>query len=167
MRKPTRARAPDAARNLAAVRDRLRTAAGIGSAVALPVLLAIKYGAAVGWAFAFVVAAVVVVAVVGVPGRGPSGADRSRNVVSGLALGPLSSGVAEHSARHCDTDPACPRHEPTAHHMREWPVYHGQEANLTVRRCPHGALHPDPDDARWGRAVKHQADCDGCCAPPS
>lgn len=73
----------------------------------------------------------------------------------------LKLGVVRHSGRHCDDDPACPSHNPTAHHMRPWPVLHRPDG-LTVRECPHGGIHPDPDDNRW-RRVGGAHDCDGCC----
>ena len=85
-----------------------------------------------------------------------------RAVVGGHELGPLVPGVVDHSPRHCDGDPACPRHDPTDHAMRRWPQWHGTDLTLTLRECPHGELHPDPDDRRWGSG-KH--DCDGCCRP--
>lgn len=78
-------------------------------------------------------------------------------------LGELREGPPPHSGRHCDPGP-CPLHNPTEHHMQAWPMLHGSAVNLTVRRCPHGLLHPDPDDPRW-RATPHA--CDGCCEPPA
>ena len=78
-------------------------------------------------------------------------------------FGLLVAGVVDHSARHCDGDGACPRHDPTAHHMRDWPQWHGDTIRLTMRECPHGLLHPDPDDRRWHDGGHR---CDGCCAPP-
>lgn len=87
-------------------------------------------------------------------------------VVGGAELGMLVAGVVDHSARHCDGDGACPTHDPTKHHMRGWPQFHGDTMRLTVRECPHGMLHPDPDDRRWRQAVGHAQECDGCCAPP-
>ena len=78
-------------------------------------------------------------------------------------FGRLVAGVVDHGSRHCDGDGACPLHDPTDHHMRSWPVWHGDVMRLTLRECPHGVLHPDPDDRRWGSGVH---DCDGCCRGP-
>ena len=87
--------------------------------------------------------------------------------VGGEDLGRLLRGVIEHSARHCDDNPTCPTHNPTEHHMRRWPQFHGSRSSLTLRECPHGRLHPDPDDVRWGNARQEHIDteCDGCCDP--
>ena len=85
-------------------------------------------------------------------------------VVGGVTLDAVRPGVSDHLTKHCDGGP-CPLHDQTAHHMRSWPQLHGRVMNLTVRECPHGALHPDPDDLRWGRPAEHAhaAECDGCC----
>jgi hypothetical protein len=48
--------------------------------------------------------------------------------------------------------PAAP---PDGDALRDLPVFHGSRVNLTVRRCDHGRLHPDPDDVRWGAAIHH------------
>lgn len=78
-------------------------------------------------------------------------------------FGLLVTGVVDHSPRHCDGDRACPAHDPTEHHMRGWPQWHGSLLRLTMRECPHGLLHPDPDDTRW---YDGGHECDGCCRPP-
>lgn len=87
-------------------------------------------------------------------------------IVGGEDLGRVAPGVTDHHAKHCDGQPACPLHAPTDHALRAWPVLHGTPYGLTVRRCPHDAYHPDPDDHRWPVAAlaAHAAECDGCCA---
>lgn len=83
-------------------------------------------------------------------------------VVGGVPLGALTRGVAEHPPQACDTQFACPLHLPSQHALSRHRVYHGSVTNLTVRRCDHDQLHPDPDDMRWGSGwIDH--DCDGCC----
>lgn len=68
-----------------------------------------------------------------------------------------------HHERMCR--PPCCIHSPSAHHMRSWPQHWSQRMNVVFRCCPHGEMHPDPDDlqARSGN-VLHR--CDGCCLPP-
>jgi hypothetical protein len=64
----------------------------------------------------------------------------------------------------------CPMHNPSEHHMREWPMHARGDLVLPMidRVCPHDALHPDPDSLAW--ALRQKADfkwyhgaCDGCC----
>lgn len=69
-----------------------------------------------------------------------------------------------HNASKCRGN-VCPIHNPSAHHMRDWPLqWHGK----LQRICPHGQVHPDPDEALWhvrtghGEFTAHQ--CDQCCA---
>lgn len=80
-----------------------------------------------------------------------------------------------HQESHCSGE--CPLHNPTEHHMVEWPLVLGQgedSAALVHRRCKHGVLHPDPDERiRLRNIVGANAhrqsgihSCDGCCRPP-
>jgi hypothetical protein len=55
----------------------------------------------------------------------------------------------------------CWIHNPTAHHMRSWPLHWRNDRNLAERLCAHGVGHPDPDE-RPGQGVHG---CDGCCVP--
>lgn len=63
----------------------------------------------------------------------------------------------------------CPFHDPSDHHMVEWPKVIRASA-LTERICPHGVGHPDPDSLVWMRNMGVEGyeihGCDGCCAPP-
>lgn len=81
-----------------------------------------------------------------------------------------------HSAQQC-TGTACVIHNPSAHHMRDWPTNWRADRYLMERMCPHGVGHPDPDDLAFKRAhprfaTTRRADtdsvhgCDGCCAGP-
>ena len=78
----------------------------------------------------------------------------------------------------------CPLHNPSNHHMKDWPVVIRSSA-LVERTCPHGVGHPDPDslayfDRTWAMMHKSQFPieiegetesehclgihgCDGCC----
>jgi len=61
-------------------------------------------------------------------------------------------------------------HNPSDHHMKEWPVYFCSAKNfLAERNCPHDVGHPDPDSvayfARIGKEYLSVHGCDGCCRP--
>jgi len=61
---------------------------------------------------------------------------------------------------------ACAIHNPSAHHMRDWPI-NARESTLIERVCPHGIGHPDPDSLAyfkrrgWDGYGVHG--CDNCC----
>lgn len=63
----------------------------------------------------------------------------------------------------------CVMHNPSNHHMREWPLNWRDDIKVMERICPHGIGHPDPDDAAYHRSIgKDWAlihGCDGCCMP--
>ena len=89
-----------------------------------------------------------------------------------------------------DCKGACPIHNPSAHHMRSWPLVWRGDRGIFERQCPHGIGHPDPDTMsmlgrkqteRIQELVSQQAPteeidealdefdegvhgCDGCCA---
>jgi MFS family permease len=86
--------------------------------------------------------------------------------VAGVPLGPLVPGTRPHDPAECAAQRACPEHRPTPHRLGWRPAAHGSATALTVRRCQHGAHHPDPDDPGWpaGTAGAHAVECDGCCA---
>ncbi len=62
----------------------------------------------------------------------------------------------------------CIIHNPSDHHMRDWPVTWRADKGIAERTCPHGIGHPDPDDMAyhieyledWYQGVHG---CDGCC----
>lgn len=63
----------------------------------------------------------------------------------------------------------CVVHNPSAHHMREWPLnWRGDKGQQMERICSHGVGHPDPDDLdfhiRNGRDYMGVHGCDGCCS---
>jgi hypothetical protein len=64
----------------------------------------------------------------------------------------------------------CCIHNPSDHHMRDWPMVWRGDKGVMERQCPHGIGHPDPDDAahlcRIGRADLTIHGCDGCCSKP-
>jgi hypothetical protein len=63
----------------------------------------------------------------------------------------------------------CCLHNPSDHHMREWPMVWRADKRVMERTCPHGVGHPDPDDADYQRMVGREEvlvhGCEGCCRP--
>lgn len=66
-----------------------------------------------------------------------------------------------HSADKCKGQ-NCPVHNPSDHHMKDWPQHYRADCGITERICPHGIGHPDPDDPNPDKVHG----CDGCCEPP-
>jgi hypothetical protein len=66
----------------------------------------------------------------------------------------------------------CVIHNPSNHHMRDWPTHWRGDRGLMERICPHGIGHPDPDDLAYkdmmGGDPLSEAihGCDGCCLDP-
>jgi len=62
---------------------------------------------------------------------------------------------------------SCVIHNPSQHHMRDWPERWNWATKGVERICPHGIGHPDPDSvAYWklkGREGLALHGCDGCC----
>lgn len=58
---------------------------------------------------------------------------------------------------------ACVVHNPSEHHLRDWPLYWRNDRKIFERICPHGVGHPDPDDVAYTGDGVHG--CDHCCAP--
>lgn len=62
---------------------------------------------------------------------------------------------------------SCVVHNPSDHHMADWPTRFRAGRYLTERICPHGIGHPDPDDVAFhvsqGRLGVMWHGCDGCC----
>ena len=93
------------------------------------------------------------------------------NVVPGC--GAVVPGVCRIGATHglyrCMYDESCSVHRPSSHHMRGWAMAWDAPMFTLLRLCPHGRLHPDPDDqahrVRKGREYIHE--CDGCCTAPA
>lgn len=73
-----------------------------------------------------------------------------------------------HPPEQCAPHP-CVLHNPTNHHMRDWPTLWRGDTRIMERTCPHGIGHPDPDDLahhrRTGRTTTGVHGCDGCCTP--
>jgi len=67
-----------------------------------------------------------------------------------------------HSKDDCKNDHCCV-HNPSDHHMRDWPQNWREDRNLMERICPHGVGHPDPDDPKANHPYHSMHGCDGCC----
>ena len=71
-----------------------------------------------------------------------------------------------HSPQQCAGQHCCV-HNPSDHHMLDWPLHWRADTCVMERLCPHGVGHPDPDDVECHRrtgAVNYGVHgCDGCC----
>lgn len=58
----------------------------------------------------------------------------------------------------------CPIHNPSDHHMKDWPLHWRHDKGVFERICPHGVGHPDPDDITIKKNPYCGIHCcDGCC----
>ena len=77
--------------------------------------------------------------------------------------------VHVHDKEQCKGNHCC-IHNPSDHHMKDWPTNWRSDRYLMERICPHGVGHPDPDDLafkeRQGVDMKYEGvhGCDGCCS---
>lgn len=71
--------------------------------------------------------------------------------------------ILAHSKDKC-AGTVCAIHNPSDHHMREWPQHWRDDRGIIERICKHGVGHPDPDDyaIRTGRDSGIHGCC-GCC----
>ena len=71
-----------------------------------------------------------------------------------------------HNVSKCAGSNCCV-HNPSDHHMRDWPMDWRSDKGVMERTCPHGIGHPDPDDAAYnasrGMEYLNVHGCDGCC----
>ena len=61
----------------------------------------------------------------------------------------------------------CVIHNPSGHHMKDWPTNWRDDIGVMERICEHGVGHPDPDHLAYSPRANSDAvhGCDGCCAP--
>jgi hypothetical protein len=82
----------------------------------------------------------------------------------------LISKLITHDESQCRGEYCC-IHNPSKHHMQDWPMNWRGDKGVMERICPHGVGHPDPDDAaynvRAGKEYLNIHGCDGCCNPKS
>lgn len=61
----------------------------------------------------------------------------------------------------------CPIHNPSNHHMKDWPLFWRDDRRIFERICEHGVGHPDPDDLNFRIKFKLEnakyASVHGCC----
>jgi hypothetical protein len=71
-----------------------------------------------------------------------------------------------HNKKDCKGN-YCVVHNPSDHHMRDWPLHWRDDRKIFERICPHGIGHPDPDDMAYKKSIGHPDEgihgCDGCC----
>lgn len=64
----------------------------------------------------------------------------------------------------------CVLHNPSEHHMRDWPTLWRADLGIMERTCQHGIGHPDPDDLAFHLTLGHDwlsvHSCDSCCSIP-
>lgn len=93
--------------------------------------------------------------------------DNAAEPTMGIQIGG-SVMVNVHDAARCAGE-FCVMHNPSDHHMRDWPTNWRGDRGLVERLCPHGIGHPDPDDLEFhlrnGREWQGVHGCDGCCWP--
>lgn len=70
-----------------------------------------------------------------------------------------------HSKKACKGEYCC-IHNPSNHHMADWPQVWRADRGIMERVCEHGVGHPDFDqimkcDEDWIHG------CDSCCTPPN
>ena len=76
--------------------------------------------------------------------------------------------ILVHSKEVCEGRYCC-IHNPSDHHMKDWPIHWRSDRRIMERICPHGVGHPDPDDAAYRHTMgddDNMHGCDGCCVPP-
>lgn len=65
----------------------------------------------------------------------------------------------------------CPIHNPSDHHMKDWPTHWRESRKLLERICKCGVGHPDPDDLEFKKSFMTKKrlnaealhGCCGCC----
>ena len=73
-----------------------------------------------------------------------------------------------HDPSQCEGE-ACCIHNPSDHHMIDWPQHWRGDRGIMERICPHGVGHPDPDDLDFiartrGIDAAYDEGVHGCCA---
>ncbi len=66
--------------------------------------------------------------------------------------------ISVHEPSECANEYCC-IHNPSDHHMNNWPQLWRDDRKMMERICLHGYGHPDPDDISPNKTHG----CDGCC----
>ena len=79
----------------------------------------------------------------------------------GMPIGPTT--ITTHDSELC-VGRACVIHNPSDHHMRDWPMVWRGDKQMMERTCTHGIGHPDPDDLAYRTSIGDTyAEVHGCC----
>ena len=76
--------------------------------------------------------------------------------------------IRVHSKEDCLGDYCC-IHNPSDHHMKDWPTHWREDRGLMERICEHKVGHPDPDDVAYqmskgaNKAITVHGCCGCCC----
>jgi len=75
--------------------------------------------------------------------------------------------IKVHDKKDCEGR-NCPIHNPSDHHMKDWPTHWRHDRKLMERICKHGVGHPDPDDLAYKKKMglpdsEGIHGCCGCC----
>lgn len=74
--------------------------------------------------------------------------------------------VNVHDESQCEHR-ACVVHNPSDHHMKQWPLHWRDDRTIFERICSHGVGHPDPDQIPFwketGQLYQATHGCDLCC----
>ncbi len=82
--------------------------------------------------------------------------------------------ILVHNKETCKGQYCC-IHNPSDHHMKDWPTHWRDDRGFMERMCSHGVGHPDPDDLAFKYAMAKKFGrgdvtfesvhgCDGCCS---
>lgn len=76
--------------------------------------------------------------------------------------------IKVHNKKDCK-DRNCCIHNPSDHHMKDWPTHWRDDRGLMERICKHGVGHPDPDDLAFKELMglpdsEGVHNCCGCCS---
>lgn len=77
---------------------------------------------------------------------------RATEPMFGMEIGVMN--LRTHPRSECaDRGIPCCIHEPSDHHMRDWPMLWRADTGVMERTCPHGVGHPDPDHMAYVRSL--------------
>jgi hypothetical protein len=85
-----------------------------------------------------------------------------------MKMEPYETGTGQvvlvHTIDQCRGRP-CAIHNPSRHHMRDWPTHWRDDRMMMERMCKHGVGHPDPDDLAFKMETGNNdsAGIHGCC----
>lgn len=75
--------------------------------------------------------------------------------------------IKVHDKKDCKGRNCC-IHNPSDHHMKDWPTHWRDDRGLMERICKCGVGHPDPDDLAYKKKMGYPDStgihgCCGCC----